>query len=323
MNDNLKKCIDNVEKRFGKGAIMSFDDDVDKSIKRFSTGSIGLNQATGGGWPRGRVVELFGPESSGKTTIALHAVAEMQKIGGMVLYSDNENAFDPEYAENLGVSLSKENFTFSQPDNGEQTFEIIDEFIKNNAAQLVIVDSVAALVPKAELEGEFGESKMGLQARLMSQAMRKLVGTIKKTDTTVIFLNQLRKTMGSFYGPSEVTSGGEALKYYASIRCDIRRSGAAEKDKDDVAVSNKVKIRTVKNKTFPPFRECFVNIIFGQGISREIEILDIGTEMGIIEKKGSWFSYKKTKWQGEQNGIELLMNDVELAEEILNEINKR
>ena len=321
MNENVKRAVDAIEKKFGKGAIIGFDDDSDKSIKRFSTGSLGLDLITGGGWPRGRIVEIYGHESSGKSSLALHAVAEIQKEGGIALYIDSENAFDPVYAEAIGVSLSKNQFIFAQPSSGEESFEIIEEFVKTNSVQLVVVDSVAALIPRAELEGDFGESKMGLQARLMSQAMRKLVGYIKKTDCTVIFLNQLRQKIGVFYGNPEVTTGGTALQYYASIRCDVRRSGAAEKDKDDVAVSNKVKVKVIKNKTFPPYKECLFDIVYGKGISKEGEILEVGEQLGIIQKKGSWYSFGDIKLgQGEANVKELLVDDPDTAEAILKKI---
>jgi recombination protein RecA len=323
MTESIQKALANIEKSFGKGAVMNFDGESDKSIKRFSTGSLGLDLAIGGGWPCGRIIELFGPESSGKSTLALHAVAECQKEEGVAVYIDAEQAFDPTYAEYLGVSLT-ENFHFSQPDSGEQAFGIIEEFIKTNAVRLIIVDSVAALVPKAELEGDFGESKMGLHARLMSQAMRKLVGLIRKTDCTVIFINQLRMKIGVMYGNPETTTGGEALKFYASIRCDIRRSGAAEKDKDEVAVANKVKVKVVKNKTYPPFKECFFNIVYGKGIDRNAEILDVGVELDIIEKRGSWYSFGGSNLgQGADKVRELFENDPDVMRAVLNEIYKK
>ena len=330
-NDNISKCIANIEKKFGKGAIMNFDSKTDKSIKRFSTGSLQIDSIIGGGWPRGRIVEVLGSESGGKSSLALHSAAEVQKEGGVVLYIDTEHSMSPDYAENLGVSLSKNDFIFSQPDYGEQALDIAESFIQSGEVQLIIVDSVAALIPKAELEGEFNEVKVGLHARLMSQAMRKLAGLVNKTDCVLLFINQYRKSIGgmSFYGPNEVPTGGESLKYYASIRIDMRRSGQAEKDDEGRPISNRVKVKVLKNKTFPPFKECFFDIIYGEGIDRVKEIVDLAVQHEIIEKKSSWYSYKNEDGkenklgQGEDNARITLLNNPKLTDEILEQVKKK
>ena len=310
----LKLTIDKIDKDFGKGSVMMMSDKADRQIEVISTGSIGLDAALGvGGVPKGRIVEIYGPESSGKTTIATHIIAEAQKKGGICAIIDAEHAFDSSYAQKLGVDV--ENLLISQPDYGEQALEIADRLILSGAIDVVVIDSVAALVPKGELEGEMGDSKMGLQARLMSQALRKLTATINKTNTICIFINQLREKIGVMFGNPETTTGGNALKFYASVRLDIRRS-AQIKDGDS-AIGNHVKVKVVKNKVAPPFRSAEFDIIFGEGISKIGEIIDMGVELGIVNKSGSWFSYNNEKLgQGREAVKQLLSDNAELANEI-------
>ena len=310
----LQLTLDKMEKTYGKGAIMRMGESTVTEIEHISTGSIGLDNALGiGGIPRGRVVEIYGPESSGKTTLAIHAIAEAQKAGGIAAFIDAEHAFDRFYAENLGVDV--ENLLISQPDNGEQALEIVDNLIRSGAIDIVVIDSVAALTPRAEIEGEMGDSRMGLQARLMSQALRKLTSTISKTSTTCIFINQLREKIGVMFGNPETTTGGNALKFYSSVRLDIRRISAI-KDRDQV-VGNRVRVKVVKNKIAPPFRQTEFEIIFGEGISKLGEIVDMGVEYGIVKKAGSWFSYGDIKLgQGRDAVKNLLKDNPELAEEL-------
>jgi recombination protein RecA len=310
----LKLTMDKIDKDFGKGSVMMMNERGDKEIDVISTGSIGLDAALGiGGLPRGRVIEIYGPESSGKTTIATHVIAEAQKKGGMCAIIDAEHAFDSTYAQKLGVDI--DNLLISQPDYGEQALEIADRLILSGALDVVVIDSVAALVPKSELEGEMGDSKMGLHARLMSQALRKLTATISKTNTICIFINQLREKIGVMFGNPETTTGGNALKFYASVRLDIRRMSQI-KDGDD-AVGNRVKVKVVKNKVAAPFRQAEFDIIFGEGVSKIGEILDLGVELGIVQKSGSWFSYNTDKLgQGREAVKALLHDNIELANEI-------
>ena len=310
----LQAAMDKIEKNYGKGAIMKMGDDHIDEIAVIPTGSIGLNAALGvGGFPRGRVIEIYGPESSGKTTLAIHAIAEAQKAGGIAAIIDAEHAFDRFYAEKLGVDV--ENLWISQPDSGEQALEIAEQLIRSSAVDIVVIDSVAALTPKAELEGDMGESKMGLQARLMSQALRKLTATISKTNTTCIFINQLRDKLGVMFGNPETTTGGNALKFYASVRLDIRRVSQI-KDGDEV-IGNHTRVKVVKNKVTPPFRKAEFDIMFGEGISRAGEIIDLGVEKGIIKKSGSWFSYDDTKLgQGRDAAKKCIQDNPELAEEL-------
>jgi recombination protein RecA len=314
----LKLTIDKIDKDFGKGSVMMMNERADKTLEVVSTGSLGLDVALGvGGFPRGRIVEIYGPESSGKTTIAIHAIAEAQKKGGICAIIDAEHAFDSSYAKKLGVDI--DNLLISQPDYGEQALEIADRLILSGAIDVVVIDSVAALVPKGELEGEMGDSKMGLQARLMSQALRKLTATINKTNTICIFINQLREKIGVMFGNPETTTGGNALKFYASVRLDIRRS-AQIKDGDE-AVGNRVKVKVVKNKVAPPFRSAEFDIIFGEGISKVGEIVDMGVELAVIQKSGSWFSYSGNKLgQGRDAVKQLLLDNPELASEIESKI---
>jgi len=310
----LRAAMDKIEKSYGKGSIMKMGDDKIDEISVIPSGSIGLNAALGvGGYPRGRVVEIYGPESSGKTTLAIHAIAEAQKAGGIAAFIDAEHAFDRFYAEKLGVDI--ENLLISQPDSGEQALEITEQLIRSSAVDIVVVDSVAALTPKAELEGDMGDSKMGLQARLMSQALRKLTAAISKTNTTCIFINQLRDKIGVMFGNPETTTGGNALKFYASVRLDIRRASQL-KDGDEVT-GNQTRVKVVKNKVAPPFRKAEFDIMFGAGISREGEIIDLGVNLEIVKKSGSWFSYNDTKLgQGREAAKECMRDNPELADEL-------
>ncbi len=317
----LKLTMDKIDKDFGKGSVMMMNEKGEQAIEVVSTGSIGLDTALGiGGLPRGRVVEIYGPESSGKTTIAIHVIAEAQKKGGMCAIIDAEHAFDNTYARKLGVDV--DNLLISQPDYGEQGLEIADRLILSGALDVVVIDSVAALVPKGELEGEMGDSKMGLQARLMSQALRKLTATISKTNTVCIFINQLREKIGVMFGNPETTTGGNALKFYSSVRLDIRRL-AQIKDGDE-AVGNRVRVKVVKNKVAPPFRSAEFDIVFGEGISKTGEIIDMGVELGIIQKSGSWFSYNTDKLgQGRETVKQLMRDNPELAKEIEQKIREK
>jgi recombination protein RecA len=311
----LKLTMDKLDKAYGKGAVMKMGDKQIVDIESISTGSVALNAALGiGGLPRGRVVEIYGPESSGKTTLTLHAIAECQKAGGIAAFIDAEHAFDRFYAEKLGVDL--ENLIISQPDHGEQALEITDNLIRSGAIDIVVIDSVAALTPKSELEGEMGDSKMGLHARLMSQALRKLTGTISKTNCTVIFINQLREKIGVMFGNPETTTGGNALKFYASVRLDIRRSTQI-KDTAGNVMGNRTKVKVVKNKVAPPFRTAEFDIMYGEGISKIGEIIDLGVDYEIINKAGSWFSYQDTKLgQGRDAVKNILMDNPELVDEL-------
>lgn len=310
----LQLTIDKIEKSFGKGSIMRLGDKPVDDVAAISSGSIALDLALGiGGYPKGRVIEIFGPESSGKTTLAIHAIAEAQKLGGIAAIIDAEHAFDPGYATKLGVNINE--LLISQPDNGEQALEIADNLIRSGAIDIIVIDSVAALTPKAEIEGEMGDSKMGLHARLMSQALRKLTANISKTKTCCIFINQLREKIGVMFGNPEVTTGGNALKFYASVRVDIRKIGQL-KDGEEVQ-GNHTRVKIVKNKIAPPFRKAEFDIIFGEGISKTGEIVDLGVELNIIKKSGSWFSYGETKLgQGRESVKVLLKDNPELAEEI-------
>ncbi len=311
----LQLTVDKIEKTYGKGAVMKLSDERIVDIPAISTGSLGLDIALGiGGIPRGRVIEIYGPESSGKTTLSMHCIAEAQKAGGMAAFIDAEHAFDKTYAERLGIDT--ENLLISQPDNGEQALEITEHLIRSGAIDIIVIDSVAALTPKAELEGEMGDSKMGLQARLMSQALRKLTGAINKTGCSCIFINQLREKIGVMFGNPETTTGGNALKFYASVRLDIRRIGQIKESPDSIT-GNRVKVKVVKNKVAPPFKVIEFDIMYGEGISKIGEILDLGVDLDIIEKAGSWFSYSGNKLgQGRDTVKALLKDNPELSDEI-------
>ena len=311
----LRAAMDKIEKAYGKGSIMKMGDAAVEQVEVISSGSIALNAALGvGGYPRGRVIEIFGPESSGKTTLAIHAIAEAQKAGGVAAFIDAEHAFDRFYAAKLGVDI--DNLYISQPDSGEQALEITEALIRSSAVDIIVIDSVAALTPKSELEGDMGDSKMGLQARLMSQAMRKLTGTISKTHTTCIFINQLRDKIGSMgFGPPETTTGGHALKFYASVRLDIRGIGKI-KDGEEVR-GNQTRVKVVKNKLAPPFRKAEFDIMFGEGISRSGEIVDLGVDLNIVKKSGSWYSYGDTKLgQGRDSAKQCINDNPGLEEEL-------
>ena len=310
----LQAAMQKIEKDFGKGTIMRMGDEKVENVDVIPTGSIGLNAALGvGGYPKGRIIEIYGPESSGKTTLAIHAIAEAQKQGGIAAFIDAEHAFDRFYAQKLGVDV--DNLWISQPDNGEQALEIADQLIRSSAIDIVVIDSVAALTPKKEIEGDMGDNVVGLQARLMSQALRKLTGTVSKTNTTCIFINQLREKIGIMFGNPETTTGGNALKFYASVRLGIRKVTAI-KDGDQV-VGNQVRVKVVKNKVAPPFRKAEFEITFGEGISRSGELVDLGVELGIITKSGSWFSYEGTKLaQGRDATKQMLLDNPELSEQI-------
>ena len=319
MDDNKSKALaaalSQIEKQFGKGSIMRLGDtEVAEDIQAVSTGSLGLDIALGiGGLPRGRVIEIYGPESSGKTTLTLSVIAQMQKIGGTAAFIDAEHALDPQYAQKLGVNVGE--LLISQPDTGEQALEIADMLVRSGSVDIVVVDSVAALVPKAEIEGEMGDSHMGLQARLMSQALRKLTGNIKRTNTMVIFINQIRMKIGVMFGNPETTTGGNALKFYASVRLDIRRTGAIKRG--DEVIGSETRVKIVKNKVAPPFKQAEFDILYGEGISREGEILELGSDLKIVEKAGAWYSYNGEKiGQGKDNSREYLKEHPEVADEI-------
>ena len=310
----LQAAMDKIEKSFGKGSIMKMGDDHVEEVEVIPTGSIGLNAALGvGGYPKGRIVEIYGPESSGKTTLAIHAIAEAQKQGGIAAFIDAEHAFDRFYASKLGVNI--DDLLISQPDNGEQALEIAEQLIRSSAIDIIVIDSVAALTPKAEIEGDMGDNRVGLQARLMSQALRKLTSAISKTNTTCIFINQLREKIGVMFGNPETTTGGNALKFYASVRLDIRRATQL-KDGDEV-IGNQTRVKVVKNKVAPPFRKAEFDIMFGEGISHSGEIIDLGADLGIIKKSGSWYSYNDTKLgQGRDASKQCIQDNPELAEEL-------
>lgn len=314
----LQAAMDKIEKNYGKGSIMKMGDNVVEKIPVISSGSIGLNMAMGvGGYPKGRIVEIYGPESSGKTTLAIHAIAEAQKAGGIAAFIDAEHAFDRFYAEKLGIDI--ENLLISQPDCGEQALEIAEQLIRSSAIDIIVIDSVAALTPKAEIEGDMGDSKMGLQARLMSQALRKLTSAINKTNTCCIFINQLRDKIGVLFGNPETTTGGNALKFYASVRLDIRRIGQIKNGED--VVGNHTRVKIVKNKVAPPFKKAEFDIMYGEGISKNGEIIDLGSDMEILRKSGSWYSYGETKIaQGRDAAKECMKDNPELAEEIESKI---
>jgi recombination protein RecA len=315
----LQLTMDKLDKTYGKGSVMRLSDSKVEDIPAISTGSLGLDIALGiGGLPRGRVVEIYGPESSGKTTLTLHCIAEAQKKGGLAAFIDAEHAFDRAYAEKLGIDT--QNLLISQPDNGEQALEIADHLISSGAIDIIVIDSVAALVPKGELEGDMGDSKMGLQARLMSQALRKLTGTINKTGCCCIFINQLREKIGVMFGNPETTTGGNALKFYASVRLDIRRIGQIKEGADNI-VGNRTKVKVVKNKVAPPFKVVEFDIMYGEGISKVGEILDLGVELGVVQKSGSWFAYNGDKLgQGRDAVKNILLDNPELSDEIENKI---
>ena len=319
---DLQLTIDKLEKTYGKGTVMKLSDEKVMDVPAISTGSLGLDIALGiGGIPRGRIVEIYGPESSGKTTLTMHCIAEAQKKGGLAAFIDAEHAFDKAYAEKLGIDT--ENLLISQPDNGEQALEIADHLIRSGAIDIIVIDSVAALVPKGELEGEMGESKMGLQARLMSQALRKLTGTISKTGCCCVFINQLREKIGVMFGNPETTTGGNALKFYASVRLDIRRIGQIKESADDIT-GNRVKVKVVKNKVAPPFKVVEFDIMYGRGISKSGEIIDLGVELNVIQKSGSWFAYGGNKLgQGRDAVKQLVEDNPELMEELEKKIKEK
>jgi len=319
MDDNKSKALaaalSQIEKQFGKGSIMRLgDNEVAEDIQAVSTGSLGLDIALGiGGLPRGRIIEIYGPESSGKTTLTLSVIAQMQKLGGTAAFIDAEHALDPQYAQKLGVNIS--DLLISQPDTGEQALEIADMLVRSGSVDIVVIDSVAALVPKAEIEGEMGDSHMGLQARLMSQALRKLTGNIKRTNTMVIFINQIRMKIGVMFGNPETTTGGNALKFYSSVRLDIRRTGAIKKG--DEVIGSETRVKIVKNKVAPPFKQAEFDILYGEGISREGEILELGANIKVVEKSGAWYSYNGEKiGQGKDNAREFLRENPTIANEI-------
>jgi len=326
MNEDRKRALEaalgQIDKQFGKGSVMRLgDNEASKNFESISTGSIGLDVALGiGGLPKGRVVEIYGPESSGKTTLTLQVIAEAQKVGGTAAFVDAEHALDPKYAEKLGVDVDE--LLVSQPDTGEQALEITDMLVRSSAVDIIVVDSVAALTPKAEIEGDMGDSHMGLQARLMSQALRKLTGNIKRSNTMVIFINQIRMKIGVMFGSPETTTGGNALKFYSSVRLDIRRIGAIKKG--DEIIGNQTRVKVVKNKVSPPFRMAEFEILYGEGISREGEIIDIGVEHDLIEKSGSWYSYKEDRiGQGKENVREFLRTNPEIAQDIEDQIREK
>jgi len=322
IDPKIKEAVSSMEKRFGKGVIINLEGESDSSVRFISSGSIGLDKALGGGYATGRVVEIYGPESSGKTTLMLHAIAEVQKEGGVAAFIDVEHAFDRVYAKSLGVDLSEECLLFSQPDNGEQALEIAEVLIRTGKIDIVVIDSVAALTPKAEIEGEFGDSKMGLQARLMSQALRKLVAVVGKTDTLLVFTNQLREKIGVMFGNPETTTGGNALKFYASQRLDIRRTLTNKVGEE--SVSNHVKVKVVKNKVAPPFRIAEFDIVFGEGIDHLTEIINLCVDFEVIKKSGSWYSYGETKLgQGIEQVKSILKDNPELLDELEVIINKK
>jgi recombination protein RecA len=316
----LQNTIDRLDKAYGKGTIMRLGESKAANVEAIPTGSLGLDVAVGiGGFPKGRIIEIYGPESSGKTTLAIHAIAECQKRGGIAAIVDAEHAFDRFYAQSLGVDT--DNLLISQPDNGEQALEIAENLIRSGAVDILVVDSVAALVPRAEIEGEMGDSKMGLQARLMSQAMRKLTGTIGKTGCCCVFINQLREKIGVMFGNPETTTGGNALKFYASMRLDIRRTGAAIKDKEGNVVGNHVKVKVAKNKLAPPFRIAEFDIMYGEGISKSGEIVDLGVDQGIISKSGAWYGYDDAKIaQGREAAKQFMLDNPEVADRIEEQI---
>ena len=315
---NLESVLADIEKQFGKGAVMRLGDNPHMKMDVVSSGCLSLDIALGiGGYPKGRIIEIYGPESSGKTTFALHAIAEAQKAGGKAAFIDAENSLDPQYAARLGVDINE--LLLSQPDNGEQALEITEALVRSGAISVIVIDSVAALVPQAEIEGEMGDSHVGLQARLMSQALRKLAGVINKTGTIAIFINQLREKVGVMFGNPEVTPGGRALKFYSSIRLDIRRSESIKMGTD--IIGNKVNVKVVKNKMAPPFKTCQVDIMYGTGISKEGEVIDLGSEAGIIEKAGAWYSYNGEKiGQGKENVKDYLKANPQVFEEIMNKV---
>ena len=317
----LQATLDRLDKSYGKGSVMRLGDEPVEKIEVIKTGSVTLNRALGvGGFPKGRVVEIYGPESSGKTTLAIHAIAEAQKMGGIAAIIDAEHAFDQFYAKNLGVDI--DNLLISQPDNGEQALEIADNLIRSGAIDILVIDSVAALTPKAEIEGEMGDHQMGLQARLMSKALRKLTGSISKANTCCIFINQLREKIGVMFGNPETTTGGNALKFYSSVRIDIRRSSAIKNS--DKVIGNRTRVKVVKNKVSPPFQQAEFDIMYGEGISKTGEIIDLGVELNIINKSGSWYSYGDTKLgQGRDAVKEILVDNIELLEELENKITEQ